>query len=127
MEKTDLKVSYVHPPSFDRHKYINYIYHFDYLLEPASFWADFGSLTIKFNNPPNWDFASNLEVERLEGSNNDYEGHYQGLPENMLTISLISKEGFWFGHGTSFRLSVNIYDRAAKSRVRTLTGEGDKQ
>lgn len=100
MEKVDLKVRYDHPLSFDRYKYVNEIYHFDYLLEPASFWADFGSLTVKFHVPHNWEFASNMEVEKLEGSNNVYEVYYQGLPENMLNISLMSKDGFWFGHGT---------------------------
>lgn len=91
-----LEVSYLQHGGFDKNRYTYPIYQYQYLLLPARGWASFGPLSIEIAAPPPGEafFASNLGLTWSDGA---YRATLQGLPEQNLLFSLMSRKGILFG------------------------------
>jgi hypothetical protein len=64
-------------------------YNYEYLLSPASLWADFGELDIRINTPYELRGFSLHGMEKVKGG---YEGHFDGLPNSELTFSIVQAD-----------------------------------
>ena len=77
----------LYPDICDDHGYASSAsYDYEYLLSPASLWADFGELDIRINTPYELRDLSLHGMEQVEGG---YEGHFDGLPNSELTFSIV--------------------------------------
>lgn len=97
-ERADLEVSYVGRCGYDTQRYVNPLFHFNYLLSPARHWADFGYLEVRVRVPQGVRVASNLPLSYWQG---DYVGTFGDLPGEELTVAYISTDGMWFGRYTN--------------------------
>ena len=64
-------------------------YEYEYLLSPASLWADFGELDIRINTPYKIKKFSLQGMIRVAGG---YEGNFDGLPNSELTFSIVQAD-----------------------------------
>jgi len=95
-----LEISYLSMLGLEQDKYLNPICHLSYFLQPAKYWASFGNLEITVQLPhERYFFTSSLPLEnRGKGL---WQGSFTGLPQEDLHLSLLSKQGMWFGRYTT--------------------------
>ena len=80
----------LYPDICDDNSYISRVtYDYEYLLSPASLWADFGELDIRINTPYKLRGFSLHGMEKVKGG---YEGHFDGLPNSELTFSIVQAD-----------------------------------
>lgn len=81
-------------------------YDYEYLLSPASLWADFGELDIRINTPYELKHFSLQGMTEVEGG---YEGHFDGLPNSELTFSIYQEDAVGNAIGAFFLLGAGLF------------------
>ncbi|MBR1797633.1 MAG: hypothetical protein IJ757_06465 [Clostridiales bacterium] len=80
----------LYPDICDSHAYeTKTTYNYEYLLSPASLWADFGELYIRINTPYDLKNFSLRGMREVEGG---YEGYFDGLPNSELNFSIVQED-----------------------------------
>lgn len=75
-------------PTIDEH-YIPTMYHYEYLLSPASSWAAFANLDVTVNTEY---FMSEPSLDGFTKNGNCYTAHFDSLPQGELRFSLCASE-----------------------------------
>ncbi|OZM56169.1 hypothetical protein CIB95_13790 [Lottiidibacillus patelloidae] len=102
--KVIVRLQYKQSFGMDDHQYINDVYIYEYLLQPATVWKEFHNLSINILVPKDSYFASNLNFtinnhlvpssKTFDKNKYDiYSATYATLPDENLTFSYMSKKG----------------------------------
>ncbi|MCT8137769.1 hypothetical protein H1D32_08365 [Anaerobacillus sp. CMMVII] len=68
------------------------LYTFDYILNPAKNWSDFGGLQIRIIPPEQAPYIVSSSVDLVKDENNMYLTNLAQLPEEDLTFTLYADE-----------------------------------
>ncbi|MDZ5473048.1 hypothetical protein SM124_15120 [Bacillus sp. 31A1R] len=113
-EEVTIQLEYTQEAGIDKESYINPVYLYQYLLQPASAWKEFHHLEVLMVVPKGQYFGANLPISLYQGSlesfellpgeilNNEqawdvYIGVFDTLPSANLAFSTISTKGTAFG------------------------------
>jgi hypothetical protein len=114
LKETTIKIEYPHNFVIDKTNYINPVYLYNYLIQPAVSWKEFRNLQISMAVPRNQYFESNLTLKPYHGALTDwfvlpkevqknpshwvyFKGNYTSLPKKNFAFSTISKDELLFG------------------------------
>lgn len=92
----EVTVSYKTSGTMDKSKAANAIYTFDYILNPAKNWGDFGNLNIRVKTPTEAPYIIKSTVDFTRAGDNVYTATLEGLPEKDLSFTLYDKEKITF-------------------------------
>ncbi|RXJ04539.1 hypothetical protein DS745_03915 [Anaerobacillus alkaliphilus] len=90
-------VSYIARGTMDKTKTAKPLHTFDYILNPAKNWSDFGSLAIRILTPEQAPFIVDSTIDFGKVEKNVYEANLFALPEEDLSFTLYEHEEIGFG------------------------------
>ncbi len=90
-------VSYMARGTMDKTKTAKPLYTFDYILNPAKNWSDFGSLAIRILTPEQAPYIVDSTIEFGKVENNVYQANLFALPEEDLSFTLYEHEEISMG------------------------------
>ena len=95
-EIRDISVSYITKGTMDKKDTVEPLHTYEYLLNPASSWADFKDLNIEIIPPQDSPFIIESSLELVRNEEGSYIGRFESLPEEDLTFTLYEKEEVTF-------------------------------
>lgn len=90
-QERELSLEYWQFPGEDYGPFVKPVRRFDFLLQPARHWAEFGELTIEVQVPPGVHMNTMLPMEPKGPGR--YEAYYEWLPEGNLSIFVAPGKG----------------------------------
>lgn len=92
-----VRVQYTHISGSDRHKAVNEVFTYVYMLSPAKRWARFGDLHIDIRLPPDATIQSSSIPFSPDAKGGIHRASLSGLPEGELDFDVMSRRGLLFG------------------------------
>ena len=85
-------VSYTARATMDRRKTQEPLYTFNYIINPARNWADFGTLDIEITTSERAPYIVDSSIEFTKEEDKLYRAHLDSLPQKDLVVSVYKKE-----------------------------------
>jgi len=92
----DISVSYLTRGTMDSVETKKPLYSFEYLLNPASNWANFKDLSIEIKPPTEHPYILDSSLELVRSEDGTYTGEFESLPNEDFSFTLFSKEQITF-------------------------------